>query len=119
MNRGYFNRTYDMLANKPGNKYEFIMKCGVAMKLVLFKLCQVVWKTERQPDRWCKSILIKLYRSKGSQSVIDNMRHIHMKDQFPKFFGHLVVSESKDKMISNMTNYQDIMHRHNCLFLRV
>ena len=40
-----FNRTYDMLANKPGNKYEFIMKCGVAMKLVLFKLCQVVWKT--------------------------------------------------------------------------
>ena len=79
-----FNRTYDMLANKPGNKYEFRLKCGVVMKLVL-----------------------------------DNMRHIYMKDQFPKFFNHLVVSESKDKMISNMTKYQDIMHRNNCLFLRV
>ena len=34
------------------------------------------------------------------------MRHIHVKDEFPKFFGHLVVSASKDKMISNLTKYQ-------------
>jgi hypothetical protein len=37
---------------------------------------------------------------------LDNMRHIHCKDEFPKFFGHLVVSASKDKMISNLTKYQ-------------
>ena len=34
------------------------------------------------------------------------MRHLHIKDEFPKFVGHLVVSASKDKMISNLTKFQ-------------
>ena len=29
-----------------------------------------------------------------------------MKDEYPKFFGHLVVSAAKDKMIENMTKFQ-------------
>ena len=76
------------------------------MKEALFKLCRVVWSKEKQPDRWEKSTLVQLYKGKGPRSILDNMRHIHCKDEFPKFFGHLVVSASKDKMISNLTKYQ-------------
>ena len=76
------------------------------MKEALLKLCQVVWSSERQPSRWCKSTLVQLFKLKGSRNVLDNMRHIHIKDEFPKFFGHLVVSASKDKMLSNLSKYQ-------------
>ena len=51
-------------------------------------------------------MLIQLYRGRGSQSILDNQRHIHLKDQFPKFFGHLVVSASKDMMLDNMSKFQ-------------
>jgi hypothetical protein len=77
-----------------------------AMKAALYKLCQVVWRTETQPDRWCKSTLVQLYKGKGLRNILDNMRHLHMKDEIPKFFGHLVVSASKEKMTSNMTKFQ-------------
>ena len=76
------------------------------MKEALFKLCRVVWSKEKQPDRWEKSTLVQLYKGKGPRSILDNKRHIHCKDEFQKFFGHLVVSASKDKMISNLTKYQ-------------
>ena len=77
-----------------------------AVKAALFKLCQLVWQTEKQPQTWERSALVQLYKGKGPRSILDNMRHIHCKDEFPKFFGHLVVSASKDKMISNLTKYQ-------------
>ena len=76
------------------------------MKAALFKLCQVVWRTERQPDRWSKSTLVQCYKGKGPRTVLDNMRHLHMKDEIPKFFSHLVMSEAKGKMTACMTKYQ-------------
>ena len=82
------------------------MKGSQALKAALFKLCQVVWTTETLPDRWAKSTLVQLYKGQGLRSVLDNMRHIHIKDEFPKYFGHLVVSEAKDKMTKGMTKYQ-------------
>ena len=94
------------LKKKIGAKYQFIFKGGLLVKEALFKLCRVVWSKEKQPDRWEKSTLVQLYKGKGPRSILDNMRHIHCKDEFPKFFGHLVVSASKDKMISNLTKYQ-------------
>ena len=101
-----FNSTYEKLLKKPGSKYDFIMKGGQALKAALFKLYQVVWTTETLPDRWEKSTLVQLYKGQGLRSVLDNMRHIHIKDEFPKYFGHLVVSEAKDKMTKGMTKYQ-------------
>ena len=44
-----FNKTYDILTKKPGSKYDFIVKGGSSMKAALFKLCQVVWRTEDKP----------------------------------------------------------------------
>ena len=101
-----FNKTYDILTKKPGTKYDFIVKGGPSMKAALFKLCQVVWRTEDQPVSWSKSTLVQCYKGKGPRTVLDNMRHLHMKEETPKFFGHLVMSEVKDKMTGNMTKFQ-------------
>ena len=98
--------TYSILKKKPGTKYDFIMKGGPAAKAALFRLCKTVWKKETMPTTWEKSTLVQLYKSKGSRSVLDNMRHIHIKEENPKFFGHLVVSAAKEKMISNQTKFQ-------------
>ena len=101
-----FLKTYNILIKRKGAKYNFIMKGGKSLKTALFNLCKVVWRTEKQPDRWSQSTLIQLYKGKGHRGILDNQRHIHLKDEFPKFFGHLVVSASKDKLISNMTKFQ-------------
>ena len=34
------------------------------------------------------------------------MRHLHVKEDIPKMFGHLVMSLAKEKMVSNMSKYQ-------------
>ena len=101
-----FNKTYDILAKRPGEKYKFIMKAGNSLRPALYNLCKVVWKTEVQPQRWCKSTLVQQFKGKGSRGVLYNQKHLHMKDEYPKFFGHLVVSAAKDKMIENMTKFQ-------------
>ena len=99
-------KTYDTLKKKPGTKYNFIMKGGMAVKAALFTLCKVIWKTEEFPCVWEKSTLVQLYKLKGPRSVLDNNRHIHIKEEYPKKIGHLVVSAAKDKMISNLTKFQ-------------
>ena len=101
-----FETTYETLKKSKGTKYQFIMKGGEAMKAALYRLCQTVWISEKLPDRWEKSTLIQLFKGKGLLSVLDNMRHLHIKDEFPKYFGHLVVSACKDKMISSLTKFQ-------------
>ena len=101
-----FETTYETLKKSKWTKYQFIMKGGEAMKAALYRLCQTVWISEKLPDRWEKSTLIQLFKGKGLLSVLDNMRHLHIKDEFPKYFGHLVVSACKDKMISSLTKFQ-------------
>ena len=76
-----FNATYDTLVKKPGSKYKFIMNGGPFLKAALLKLCQVVWRTEVQPDRWAKSTLIQSYKGKGERGVLDNQRHLHITDE--------------------------------------
>ena len=78
-----FEDTFMKLSKRLGSKYDFIVRGGPALKAALQKLCQPVWRTEVQPDRWYKSTLIQLYKGKGLRNILDNMRHIHSKDQFP------------------------------------
>ena len=63
-------------------------------------------KTETLPDRLEKSTLVQLYKGRGYGGVLDNMRHIHMKDEVAKFCSDLVFSAAKEKMFTNITTYQ-------------
>ena len=82
------------------------MKAGKCLKPALLNLCKAVWRTERLPKSWSKTSLVQLFKGKGSRGVLDNYRHLHMKDEFPKFFGHLVVSAAKERLIGNMSKFQ-------------
>ena len=57
-----FEKTYSTLSKKPGSKYKFIINGGQAVKAALFRLCQVVWQTEKQPQTWERSSLVQLYK---------------------------------------------------------
>lgn len=81
---------------KPGDKYKFILKAGSFLKDALYRLFQVILKTERKPTIWCNSTLLQLFKGRGSKNVLDNMRHIHTKDEVPKFFGQVVMIAAKD-----------------------
>ena len=100
-----FEATYKALSNKDG-KYDFIMKGGEALKSALFKVCQSVWTTETIPETWHETTLIQLYKGKGPRNNLENMRHIHIKNEYSKFFGHLVVTAAKPEIFRNLSKFQ-------------
>ena len=101
----HFVATYDRLSHKAPAKYPFIMNAGSSMKPALFNLCKRVWSTESLPSRWYKSTLVQIYKGSGLRSRLENQRFIHMKDEFPKFFGNLVMDAAKDTLIHNMSKF--------------
>ena len=93
-----FENTFQTLSKKAGEKYDFIFKGGPALKAALFNLCKCAWASEALPQSWQETKLIQLYKGKGSQNLLQNMRYIHIKSEFPKFFGHIVVSSMKTEL---------------------
>ena len=45
-----FEETFQALKKKPGNKYDFIMNGGPALKSALMSVCQYVWRYEKLPE---------------------------------------------------------------------
>ena len=98
--------TYVMLARKPGSKFSFITEGGESLKAALFNLCKTAWKSEILPTRWSESRLVQLYKGTGSRQELSNYRFIHLKDEFQKIFGHLVLANAKEKLFRNMSKFQ-------------
>ena len=101
-----FEKTYARLSKAPGAKYKFIMEAGCSLKPALFNLCDTIWRTETLPSRWSESILIQLYKGSGSRNLLRNHRFIHTKEEFPKFFGNLVMTAARDTLVNNMSKFQ-------------
>ena len=101
-----FEDTYSRLAKNSHDKYEFIFKAGNSLKEALFNVCQSAWRTEQLPKSWSKSTLIQLYKGSGSKHELKNHRFIHIKNEFSKFFGNLVMGASKETLVHNMTKFQ-------------
>ena len=99
------NDTFKALSMK-NEKYELIMKGGPALKAALFSVCQSVLTTEKFPENWRETTLIQLYKGKGPRNNLENLRHIHIKNEFSKFFGHLVVTAVKPHLYRNLSKFQ-------------
>ena len=82
-----FNKVLASIGKKPGNKYKFITQAGYSMKLALWNLFQTVWRTEKIPAAWHQSTLIQIQKGKTNTSDLDNVRHLHDRDEYSKFFG--------------------------------
>ena len=78
------------------------MKAGDSLKPALYNLCSIAWRSEKLPTGWSTSSLVQLYKGSGQQNELRNYRFINMKDDFQKFFGHIVLSQAKDKLMSNI-----------------
>ena len=98
--------TFEKLSKKPGTKFSFITKGGESLKLALFTLCKTAWESEKLPSRWSESRLVQLYKGSGSKQLLSNYRFIHLKDEFQKFFGHLVLSRAKETLFKQMSKFQ-------------
>ena len=101
-----FDTTYKSLEKRPGGKYNFIMKAGISMKPALYNICKTVWQTEQLPKQWSDSTLVQLYKGKGAENDLRNQRFIHMKDEFSKFFGNMLMAATKNTLVNNMTKFQ-------------
>ena len=48
----------------------------------------------------------QLYKGKGAHSDFNNIRHVHQRDLYSKFFGQMVLLEVKNQLIRSMTKFQ-------------
>ena len=74
--------------------------------MALLKLFQTIWKTEEIPNSWEESTVIQVWKGKGSQCNLENIRHLHDRDLYSKFFGQMVVSTAKSTLFENLSKFQ-------------
>ena len=67
---------------------------------------QKVWQSEIIRESWHESTVIQLFKGRGSQSDLDNIRHIHDRDQYSKIFGQMVISAAKSTLFENLSKFQ-------------
>ena len=101
-----FNKSLREVCKKKGKKYEFILNAGYDLKNSLFFLFKRVWEEEKIPRTWKKSTLLQLFKGKASFQDLKNHRSIHMKEDYAKLYGHIVVNIAKDIMMKNMSPFQ-------------
>ena len=101
-----FFKTLENIQKKPGNKYEFITKSGASLKAALLNVFQIIWKYEKVPESWQESIVTQIQKGKIPSNELSNMRHIHSRNQYVKFFSQIVMSHAKENLYKNMSKYQ-------------
>ena len=94
------------LLHKKGEKYNFIVKAGKSLHNALFKLFNVVWTFQKKPDSWRDSVVIQLDKKKNESTELEKKRHIHTKEQIPKFFGNIVANQIKPILAKNTSPFQ-------------
>ena len=82
------------LGRRKKDKYKFILKAGGDFHNALFHTFQNVWVTEIIPEQWRDTKIIQLYKGKGNEDEFSSQRHIHIKQDIPKLFGHITDHKS-------------------------
>ena len=101
-----FSAALRKVRKRNSEKYKFLVNAGQALLGAVFELFSTVWRTERVPKKWLDSELIQLYKGRGSKNNLENMRHLHIKDDLSKLFQQIIFMETKEQMINNMTKFQ-------------
>ena len=102
-----FWKTLENLQKKPGHKYDFILKAGESLKSAILKLFETAWITEEFPTSWQESTVTQVYKGKGKQSDLVNLRNLHSRDdEIGKVFSQIVLSHAKENLFKHMSKYQ-------------
>ena len=65
-----------------------------------------MWDSEIKPAQWESTIAHQLYKGVGPKSKLSNYRFIHIKDEDPKAFEHIVISKVKPKTVEGCSKFQ-------------
>ena len=101
-----FQKVLRDVSKKNKDKYKFILNGGTSLQNALFSLFCSVWKCEKIPETWHNSLLVQIPKGKATPNNLDNMRHIHVKEEVPKLFSQIVTNAAKDNLIGNMSKFQ-------------
>ena len=97
-----FQKTLERVKKKNGKKYKFITDSGTSLKMVLFHIFSLIWKSEMIPDSWRESTVTQLKKNKSNQNDLNNFRHIHDRNIYSKLLGQMVIEEAKPHIYENM-----------------
>lgn len=102
-----FYATVKKLEIKEKNSYSFLVKAGDLFKGAVFNLCKRILDDEDIPERFFLTLLIQLYKGKGSAQDLGNSRFLHMKDWLPRVCEAMVVTGGlRDTILHNSTKFQ-------------
>ena len=101
-----FEAVLTKFATKETKTYDFILKAGDKYKEAIYKLCKRIIEEEEVPDSFHKTVLIMIWKRKGSMETLRNNRFLHMKEVLARCVDSLVVRQMKDALISRLSIYQ-------------
>ena len=101
-----FEDRMKVLETKCANKYKFIVNSGEGYRNCLFSMFANIWQTEDKPQQWRNTVIVQLYKGKGSKSDFNCQRNLHMKEAEPKLFEGIVVDKSKDRLVRACSKFQ-------------
>ena len=104
LTREMYDNSLQKLAKKK-DKYQFILRAGNDLHDTLLHIFQIVWDGEDKPEQWRDTKIIQLYKGKGDREEFTSQRHIHLKAEVPKFFGHILMNQVKPILYRNMTKH--------------
>ena len=101
-----FNEVIDMFKKKDTNTYDFLIKASNSYKNAIFRLCQRIIDKEEIPDSFRKTVLIMIWKRKGSMDILKNNRFLHMKEVLARSVDALIVNKMKGPLTQNLSMYQ-------------
>ena len=102
-----FIETINHIKKKAANKYKSITKGGQSLLNALYRLYEVVWNEEVVPETWRETLIIQIDKDvKKDKSDLENKRNIHTKEEWPKFFSHVLMNQIKPKIVKKISPFQ-------------
>ena len=96
----------DRLKAKNKRSYDFIVKSGQKFKEAILKLVKRVINMEEIPKTFLETVLVQLYKGKGSQQELSNSRFLHIKDWLPRVCESPAVSGMREDILKAGSIYQ-------------
>ena len=74
--------------------------------MAFYNLFRIIWRTEHIPKGWQESTVIKLRKGNLPPNNLNNVRHIHDRNQYLKVLGQMIMEEAKPSIFEHMPKFQ-------------
>ena len=101
-----FEIVLSKFASKETKTYDFLLKAGNKYKESMYSLCKRIIENEEVPEIFQNTVLIMIWKRKGSMEILKNNRFLHMKDVLARCVDALVVRQMKEALITRLSIYQ-------------